>query len=116
MDDHDDPRRGTVLSVRGSVVDARFPERLPEFHSELRAGDDHGIVVEVVSHLDPETVRGVALTPTAGLARGAAIVDAGHPLRVPVGARMLGRVVNVFGDAIDAGEDLAGGEWRPLYA
>jgi F-type H+-transporting ATPase subunit beta len=29
---------------------------------------------------------------------------------------MLGRVVNVFGDAIDAGEDLAGGEWRPLYA
>jgi len=115
MDDHHDPRRGTVLSVRGSVVDARFPERLPEFHSELRAGDDRGIVVEVVSHLDPETVRAVALTPTAGLARGATIVDAGRPLRVPVGERMLGRVVNVFGDAIDTGEALVGGEWRPLY-
>ena len=85
MDDHREPNRGTVLSVRGSVVDARFPGRLPDFHSELRAGDDREIVIEVVSHLDPETVRGVALTPTAGLSRGAGIIDSGHPLRVPVG-------------------------------
>jgi F-type H+-transporting ATPase subunit beta len=116
MDDHREPNRGTVLSVRGSVVDARFPHRLPDFHNELRTGDDREIVVEVVSHLDPETVRGVALTPTAGLARGAAIVDSGHPLRVPVGERLLGRVLNVFGEAIDAGEELAGGDWRPLFA
>ncbi len=115
MNDDHDLRRGTVLSVRGSVVDAHFPGGLPGFHSELRAGAGQRIVVEVVSHLDPETVRGVALTPTAGLARGAVIVDSGHSLRIPVGERMLGRVVNVFGDTIDAGEDLAGGEWRPLY-
>jgi F-type H+-transporting ATPase subunit beta len=116
MDDHREPNRGTVLSVRGSVVDARFPGRLPDFHNELRAGDDREIVIEVVSHLDPETVRGVALTPTAGLSRGAGIIDSGHPLRVPVGERLLGRVLNVFGEAIDAGEELAGGDWRPLYA
>jgi len=115
MDNHHELHRGTVLSLRGSVVDARFPGRLPEFYNELRAGHDRGIVVEVVSHLDPETVRGVALTPTAGLARGAPIVDSGHSLRVPVGERLLGRVVNVFGEVIDAGEDLSGGEWRPLY-
>lgn len=115
MDDQHDFRRGTVLSVRGSVVDAHFPDRLPEFYSELRAGDDGRLVVEVVSHLDPETVRGVALTPTAGLARGSLILDTGHPLRVPVGERLLGRVVNVFGDAIDDREDLGGGEWRPLH-
>ena len=115
MDEHHDLRRGTVLSVRGSVVDAHFPGRLPEFYSELRAGDDGRIVVEVVSHLNPETVRGVALTPTSGLARGSLILDTGHSLRVPVGERLLGRVVNVFGDAIDGREDLEGGEWRPLH-
>lgn len=115
-DDDHDFRRGTVLSVRGSVVDAWFPDRLPEFYSELRAGDDGRIVIEVVSHVDPETVRGIALTPTAGLARGVSIVDMGHPLRVPVGERLLGRVVNVFGDTIDGGEDLGGGEWRSLHA
>ena len=115
-DDHHDFHRGTVLSVRGSVVDARFPDRLPEFHSELRAGDDGGIVIEVVSHLDPETVRGIALTSTAGLARGGLILDTGHPLQVPVGDRLLSRVVNVFGDTIDGREGLEGGEWRSLHA
>lgn len=115
MDDDRQHFRGTVLSVRGSVVDARFSGGLPEFHSELRAGADREIVIEVVSHVDPETVRGVALSPTAGLARGTPIYNLGHTLRVPVGERMLGRVVNVFGDSIDAGEDLRGGDWRPLY-
>lgn len=115
MDDDRQHFRGTVLSVRGSVVDARFSGGLPEFHSELRAGVDREIVIEVVSHVDPETVRGVALSPTAGLARGTPIYNLGHTLRVPVGERMLGRVVNVFGDSIDAGEDLRGGDWRPLY-
>lgn len=115
MDDDHDHSRGTVLSVRGSVVDASFPGGLPAFHSELRAGADRKIVVEVVSHVDPVTVRGVALNPTAGLARGTPIYYSGHPLQVPVGERMLGRVVNVFGDSIDAGDDLRGGEWRPLY-
>ncbi len=115
MDESHDPHRGTVLSVRGSVVDAYFPHRLPEFYNELRAGDGGRIVVEVVSHLDPETVRGVALSPTSGLARGAIILDTGHSLRVPVGERLLGRVVNVFGDAIDGRENLDGAEWRPLH-
>jgi len=115
MDDQHDLRRGTVLSVRGSVVDARFPGGLPEFRNELRAGSEGRIVVEVVSHLDPETIRGVALTPTSGLARGALIVDTGHGLRVPVGERLLGRVLNVFGDAIDGRGDISGGEWRALH-
>jgi F-type H+-transporting ATPase subunit beta len=114
MEDGQDFRKGMVLSVRGSVVDAHFPDRLPELHSELRAGADGGIVAEVVSHLDPATIRGLTLTPTAGLARGSVIVDTGHGLRVPVGERLLGRVVNVFGEAIDGQQDLRGGEWRPL--
>lgn len=115
MDGDNAVHRGRVLSVRGSVVDARFPGHLPAFQRELRAGDDRGIVIEVVSHLDPETVRGVALNPTAGLARGAPIYDLGHGIRVPVGERMLGRVVNVFGDVLDEGEALDGGDRRPLY-
>ena len=116
LEDRRDYRRGAVLSVRGSVVDAWFPDPIPAFHSELRAGDDGRIIIEVVNHLDPETVRGVSLTPTAGLARGMPIIDMGHPLRVPVGERLLGRVVNVFGDTIDGGEELEGGEWRSLHA
>jgi len=115
VDNDNDHFQGTVLSVRGSVVDAHFPGGLPEFHSELHVGGDREVVVEVVGHVDTETVRGIALNPTSGLARGMPIYNSGHPLQVPVGERMLGRVVNVFGRAIDAGDDLQGGEWRPLY-
>lgn len=105
---------GTVLSVRGSVVDAVFPHRLPEFYHELQTGDDLGVVIEVVAHLGPDTVRGVALTPTAGLARGERVIDTGHPLRVPVGRHLLGRVLDVFGDTIDGREDIPRDDLRPI--
>ncbi len=57
-------RQGTILSVRGSVVDAHFPHALPDLYHVLSAGEERKILIEVVSHLDEETVRGIALTPT----------------------------------------------------
>ena len=59
---------GTVASVRGSVVDAHFPKKLPLVYTLLKAGEDGEIAVEVQVHLNSEVVRGVALTPTQGLA------------------------------------------------
>ena len=106
---------GVVLSVRGSIVDVVFPGRLPEFYAELRAGHGSDVIIEVVSHLDPRTVRGIALTPTAGLARGARVIDTGRPLRVPVGDRLLGRMLNVFGETMDGKEEIVGGDWRSIH-
>lgn len=84
-------------------------------HNVLRAGEDHSIVIEVAAHLDSNTVRGIALTPTQGLAQGSSITDTGDPLRVPVGERLLGRVFNVFGEVIDRQEPITGGEWRSIH-
>ncbi|MCF8145813.1 MAG: F0F1 ATP synthase subunit beta [Deltaproteobacteria bacterium] len=106
---------GTVLSVRGSVVDAHFPERLPSLLNVLRAGDDGDIIIEVVTHLSAEQVRGVALTSEQGLAQGSPITDTGHPLKVPVGKRLKGRVFNVFGETIDRGDPVTGGEWQSIH-
>jgi F0F1-type ATP synthase beta subunit len=72
--------RGAVRSVRGSVVDVRFDADLPPIHSVLRAGKDDAIVIEVLAQLDARHVRGIALTPTQGLARGAPVHDTGGPL------------------------------------
>jgi F-type H+-transporting ATPase subunit beta len=107
---------GTVISVRGSVVDARFTRNLPTIRNVLRAGDNGQILIEVNTQLDSETVRGVALTPTQGLARGSAVYDTGDPFKVPVGKRLLGRVFNVFGQVIDAQDPVLGGDWRPIHA
>lgn len=92
---------GTVVAVRGSVVDAEFSDELPQVNSELRTGRDNEVVVEVLSQLDEETIRGIALTSTRGVHRGASIVDTGHPLQVPVGSELTGRMFDVFGRTID---------------
>ena len=105
---------GTVVSVRGSVVDARFPSRLPGIYSVLRAGDAKDIVIEVNTHLSDSMVRGVALTPTQGLARGSDVIDTGDPLQVPVSKDLLGRAVNVMGRPIDMGGDI-GGTMRAIH-
>src|SRR5471032_2907141 len=92
---------GVVVSVRGSVVDIRFDEHLPPIYSVLRAGDHGRIVIEVLAQRDARHVRGIALTPTQGLARGTAVQDTGGPLKAPVGKTILSRMFDVFGNAID---------------
>jgi len=106
---------GIIVRVRGSVIDARFAHGVPDLHNELRAGDDGEVVIEVVNHLDAHTIRGIALTPTEGLARGSLVTDRGGPLRVPVGTHLLGRAFNVFGETIDRGEAIEGGQWRSIH-
>src|SRR5580700_11368169 len=92
---------GAVASVRGSVVDVRFDGHLPPIYSVLRAGAKSQIVIEVLSQRDARHVRGIALTPTQGLARGMAVQDTGGPLKAPVGRAVLSRMFDVFGNAID---------------
>ncbi|HRP76887.1 MAG TPA: F0F1 ATP synthase subunit beta [Rhodocyclaceae bacterium] len=103
------------MAVRGSVVDVRFDEHLPAIHSLLRAGDEGHIAIEVLTQLDAQQVRCIALTPTQGLARGMAVNDSGGPLRTPVGKTILSRMFDVFGHPIDrqpAPEDV---EWRSVH-
>ncbi|OPY16620.1 MAG: ATP synthase subunit beta [Syntrophus sp. PtaB.Bin138] len=107
--------QGVVISVRGSVIDARFDDFLPSLRHVLRAGDQGRILVEVHTQLDERTVRGVALTPTQGLARGSVVVDTGRTFYVPVGEKLLGRVFNVFGETIDKGAPVEEAEWRSIH-
>jgi F-type H+-transporting ATPase subunit beta len=87
---------GAVVAVRGSVVDVRFDTLLPPIYSLLHAKDG-AVSIEVLAHLDAHRVRGIALTPTQGLSRGAAVEDTGGPLKAPVGKGILSRMFDVFG-------------------
>src|SRR5450432_4648759 len=107
--------RGTVVSVRGSVVDIRFDDRLPPIYSVLHTGKEEQIVIEVLSHRDAHHVRGIALTPTQGLARGMMATDSGGPLKAPVGRAILSRMLDVFGNTIDREPELENVQWRSVH-
>jgi F-type H+-transporting ATPase subunit beta len=109
---------GSLIEIKGVVVDAVFPEKLPEIYSALRIarpeGDD--LVAEVQQHLGDDRVRAVAMDSTDGIARGVAVIDTAAPISVPVGEITLGRVWNVLGDPVDGKEPPpAGTERWPIH-
>jgi F-type H+-transporting ATPase subunit beta len=106
---------GAVASVRGSVVDVRFDGPLPPIYSVLRTGAQNEIVIEVLAQRDARHVRGIALTPTQGLARGMAVTDTGGPLKAPVGKAILSRMFDVFGNAIDRQPQPMDVQWRSVH-
>ena len=109
------PNTGVVSSVRGTVVDVRFDGDLPVIHTLLRAGADGHIAIEVLAQRDARHVRGIALTPTQGLARGMPVHDTGGPLQAPVGKAILSHMFDVFGNTIDRGAALEDVAWRSVH-
>ena len=109
---------GSLIEIKGVVVDAVFPHRLPSIYSALRITRPEGgeLIAEVQQHLGDDRVRAVAMDSTDGIARGTAVVDTEAPISVPVGEVTLGRVWNVLGEAIDGKEALpAGAERWPIH-
>ncbi|MEW5773480.1 MAG: F0F1 ATP synthase subunit beta [Thermodesulfobacteriota bacterium] len=106
--------QGQVAAVRGSVVDVRFPAGLPPLHALCQADPEAGVPVriEILDHLSTDLVRGVALSPTAGLARGDPVATDGRPLQTPVGPDLLGRMFDVLGRPLD-GSPPPGGDTLP---
>lgn len=82
----------------------------------MRAGKHGEIAIEVLSQLDQQHVRGVALNPTEGLAKGDTVLDTGSPLTAPVGKEVLSRVFDVFGNTIDRRGDLPHLPRRSVHA
>ena len=115
---------GVVRQVISTVVDVEFPTGdLPEIYNAVNI-DMNGktLVTEVQQHLGNNWVRCLALDSTDGLRRGAAATDTGAAISVPVGPKTLGRIFNVVGTPLDAGESVEGVErWAihrapPAYA
>ena len=106
---------GAIVSVRGSVVDIRFEKYLPPIYTLLRAGKERKIAIEVLTQIDAHHVRGIALTPTEGLARGMTVEDTGGPLKAPVGRGILSRMFDVFGNTIDRQAKPSDVQWRSIH-
>ena len=101
---------GHISQVIGPVVDVYFEGKgidtdllLPSIHDALtiKRNDGRILVVEVQQHIGEDTVRTVAMDSTDGLQRGMEVIPTGHPITMPVGNQIKGRLMNVVGEAVD---------------
>jgi F-type H+/Na+-transporting ATPase subunit beta len=120
---------GRIEEIQGVVIEAVFPEKLPEINSaivikresnpnedeKLAADTSSDLVCEVQQHLGDDRVRAVAMDSTDGLSRGMEVIDTGGPITVPVGDATLGRIFNLLGETIDQGAKLDVKERWPIH-
>ncbi len=104
---------GYITAINGGVVEIEFPDSLPHIHNELKIGH---LVAEVQGYVDDKTVRALVMGSTGGLARHMEAVDSGHPIEVPVGDAVLGRMFNIFGQPIDGGKKLSNIPQKSIHA
>jgi len=106
---------GTISEVHGPVSIIAC-DRLPPLRQALYTlADDAPCIFEVHQHLDESSIRAITLHYASGLRRGMSVYDSGAPLRVPVSAQCLGRVLNVFGEPLDDKPPLASAEYRNIH-
>jgi ATP synthase in type III secretion protein N len=101
------PAKGRVRRLLGVTVHASVPQvRLGEVCHLVDPVTSRKVLAEVIGLADDLTV----LTPIgdlAGLSSVSEVVPTGAELRVPVGAGLLGRVINALGEPLD------GEPWPP---
>ena len=109
---------GKVVQIIGPAVDVEFEKDLPLINNalEIKLNEKDILVAEVAQQIGDNIVRAVALGPTDGLARGAAALDTGAPLKVPVGEACLGRLLDVLGQPKDHRGPINTKEYASIHA
>ena len=111
---------GKIAQVIGPVVDVAFDGDntiLPPIYTALKVDRPDGseLILEVEQHIGEDTVRCVAMESTDGLRRGVTVTSLGHPISVPTGDQVKGRLLNVIGDAIDHLPELKRDNLRAIH-
>ena len=97
---------GSVVEIIGAVIDVEFPrDAIPKVYDALKL-EEAGLTMEVQQQLGDGVVRAIAMGSTEGLRRGMQVSNTGDAIRVPVGQKTLGRIMNVLGDPIDNQGDI----------
>ena len=111
---------GTVTQVIGPVIDVSFEggkDNIPPIYSALKVERENGeiLILEVEQHIGEDTVRCLAMESTDGIRRGVKVENLGHPISVPTGDQVKGRLLNVIGEPIDRLPELKRENMRPIH-
>jgi len=113
---------GKISQVIGAVIDVEFDTgELPDIYNALLvtnpflSDEEDNLVLEVAQHLGDRKVRTISMDSSDGLVRGMAVKDSGKPISVPVGDKVLGRIMNVIGKPVDEAGPIGNEVTGPIH-
>ena len=106
---------GKIIKIAGPVLDVRFAAGQEPRVNALLTTDDGRCRMEVVSQISAGVVRCVALEATEGLSCDVGVWTTGEGIRVPVGEKVLGRVIDVLGRPIDGKGPIEAEKYMPIH-
>src|SRR5262249_33770976 len=113
---------GVIIQIIGPAIDVEFPAgHIPEINTALTltnpviSDKEDNLTLEVAQHLGENTVRTVAMDSSEGLVRGMRVKNTGAPIAMPVGPEILGRILNVVGEPVDAGGPVHAKRFMPIH-
>ncbi len=106
---------GKIVEVIGAVVDVEFPrDQIPKVYDALNV-EEVDLVLEVQQQLGDGVVRSIAMGSTDGLKRGLSVANSGEPIKVPVGQKTLGRIMDVLGRPVDEKGEIGAEIQLPIH-
>ncbi len=113
---------GVITQIIGPAIDVEFPAgHIPEINTALTLSNptindkEDNLTLEVAQHLGENTVRTIAMDSSEGLVRGMRVKNTGAPIAMPVGPEILGRILNVVGEPVDAGGPVGAKRFMPIH-
>jgi F-type H+-transporting ATPase subunit beta len=98
--------QGRIVQIIGAVVDVEFPRNfVPKIYDALKV-PEKGLTLEVQQQLGDGVVRTIAMGSSEGLRRNLLVNNTNEPIKVPVGQKTLGRIMDVLGTPIDEKGDI----------
>jgi flagellum-specific ATP synthase len=107
---------GRVAQVVGIVIEGYGPVTSIGEICEITKEHGHGSVLAEVVGFRGERVLLMPLGETQGIGPGSRLVMRGHAAQVPVGPKLLGRILNGLGEPIDGRGPITSEATYPLYA
>jgi F-type H+-transporting ATPase subunit beta len=107
--------QGRIVQIIGAVVDVEFPRNfVPKIYDALKISEK-GLTLEVQQQLGDGVVRTIAMGSSEGLRRNLLVSNTNEPIKVPVGIKTLGRIMDVLGTPIDEKGDIGEEVQSPIH-
>lgn len=108
---------GRITRIKNFIVEVTYSgNNKPKEKDILYLKDDNRFLFEVYKSLDFDKFLCISLNKSSKLYRGMEVVNTYSPLKIPVGEKILGRVIDVFGNVLDSKGELKVDQSKSVYS